>query len=173
MDSEELQKIVTAIVENRRHNNARPFELLDSIHRRRFPADCFPVLEPLLHAKDGVTCKYAITIIGKLKQPPAEASTAIEAAWERSWEHGVPQACEEAFRALLRIGDNDERLLRMVDKAMNVDNYGIHKECAMTLMQVTGGDTILSRWSETDAGKCDCHLHKKLAKKITAHLNAG
>lgn len=99
-----------------------------------------------------------------------EASDAVEAAWERSWEHGVPQACKEAFRALLKIGNNDERLLAMINKAMEVDNYGIHKECAETLMKIRDGGALLANWSETIPGKCDCDLHKKLAAKIAEHL---
>jgi len=170
MKASELQEIVTAIIEKRRLNDRRPHELVDAIRRKRFPADYFQILEPLLHIKDGVVYKYAMDIVGKLKNPSTAASDAIEAAWERSWEHDVPQACKEAFRALVRIGGNDERLLRMVKKALAVDNYGIHKECAMTLMMVAGGDEILKKWPDTIAGQCDCHLHKKLSKKIDCHL---
>jgi hypothetical protein len=119
---------------------------------------------------DIVTRKYAIDIIGRMKGASGDASDAVEAAWVRSWEHGVPQACKEAFRALLRIGNNDERLLVMIAKAMKVDNYGIHKECAETLMKICGGNEILAKWHKTIPGKCDCHLHKKLAAKIAEHL---
>ena len=172
MEASELQDVVTAIVEKRRHNDLRPYELVESIRRKRFPADYLPILEPLLHIKDDAVYKYAIDIVGKLKNASTTASEAIEAAWERSWEHDVPQASTEAFRALLRIGGNDERLLRLVTKAMTVDNYGIHNECAITLMQVEGGDAMLEHWSDTIAGQCDCHLHKKLADKIGRHLRA-
>jgi len=173
MDAEELQEIVAAIVEKRRHNELRPHELVQSIHRRRFPADYLPVLEPLLHIDDGAVYKYAIEIVGKLKNADEAASDAIEAAWGRSWQHDVPQACAEAFRSLLRIGNNDERLLRMVGTAMAVDNYGIHKECAVTLMKISGGNAVLRKWSDTIAGKCDCHLHRKLAEKVDTHLRTG
>ena len=108
-----------------------------------------------------------------MKDASIEASDAIEAAWERTWLHGVPQACQDAFRALLRIGGNDERLLAMIHKAMAVDNYGIHKECAETLMKLDGGNAVLSGWSDTIAGQCDCHLHKKLATKVSQHLEGG
>jgi hypothetical protein len=109
-------------------------------------------------------------MVGKLKGASGDASEAVEAAWDRSWEHGVPQACKEAFRALLQIGENDDRLLAMVAKAMEVDNYGIHKECAEVLMKIRGGNEILAKWNETIPGKCDCNLHKNLAAKIADHL---
>ena len=170
MDLAELQDIVDAIVENRRLNGLRPHELLASIHRKTLPASALPIIEPLLRIKDGATYKYAIDMVGKMKGASSNASEAIGAAWERSWEHGVPQACNQAFRALLRIGNNEERLLAMVAKAMEIDNYGIHKECADTLMKLCGGKDILDKWSETIPGKCDCDLHTKLAAKIAEHL---
>ncbi len=173
MRVEELHELVDAVTQKRRLNRLRPHELVESIHRKRFPADYLPAIEPLLHVTDGATYKYAIDIVGKMKDASTEASDAIEAAWERSWEHGVPQACQEAFRALIRIGGNDERILAMASKALAVDNYGIHKECAEALMQIAGGNGVLSAWSDTIPGQCDCHLHQKLAKKISQHLNAG
>ncbi|MCC9602285.1 hypothetical protein LOC67_17155 [Stieleria sp. JC731] len=173
MEASELQAIVSAIVEKRRYKGLRTHELVDSIHRKRFPAEYLPILEPLLDIKDGAVFKYAIDIVGRLKNPSQAASEAVESAWERSWQHGVPQACTEAFRALIRIGGEDQRLLRMVDKAMAVDNYDVHKQCAMTLMKVDGGNAVLEKWSETVAGQCGCHLHTKLAEKIVCHLQAG
>lgn len=166
----ELQDVVNAIVGQKRLGGLRPHELLASIHRRTLPASALPIIEPLLHIKDGATYKYAIDIVGKMKGAASDASEAVEAAWERSWEFGVPQACKEAFRALLRIGNNDQRLLAMVAKAMEVDNYGIHKECAETLMKIDDGESQLAKWNETIPGKCDCDLHKKLAAKIAEHL---
>ena len=116
------------------------------------------------------TYKNAIDMVGKMKGASGDASDAVESAWERSWLNGVPQACSEAFRTLLRIGGNDDRLLLMIAKAMEVDNYGIHKDCAETLMKIRGGKELLSSWSETIPGKCDCALHRKLAAKIAEHL---
>lgn len=170
MDLDELQNIVDAIVGHKCLGGLRPHELLASIHRKSFPASALPIIEPLLHIKDCYTSKYAIDMIGKLKGASRDASTIIEAAWERSWEHDIPQACKEAFRGLLRIGNNDGRLLAMVAKAMEVDNYGIHKECAETLMKICGGKEVLAKWNETIPGKCDCYLHKTLAAKIAEHL---
>ena len=108
-----------------------------------------------------------------MKGASLEASDAVEAAWERSWEHGVPQACVEAFRALIRIGGNDARLLAMIKRAMKVDNYGIHKECAETLMKIDGGKVLLANWGETVPGRCDCHLHKTLAEKVARHMESA
>ena len=174
MNSIELQQVVDAIIGNRRLGNLRPHELLESIHRKRkFPTGSFSIIEPLLHITDGATYKYAIDIIGKINNGTSnKASDAIEAAWERSWEHGVPQACNEAFCALIRIGDNENRLLVMIEKAMNIDNYGIHKECAEALMKITGGASLLANWGDTIAGKCDCHLHQKLTAKINQYLKS-
>jgi hypothetical protein len=169
MELTELQNVVDAIVEQKRLGELRPHELLESIRRKSFPATALPIIEPLLHLNNP-TYKYAIDMVGKMKGASGDASDAVEGAWERSWLHGVPQACKEAFRALLRIGDNDERLLLMIAKAMEVDNYGIHKDCAETLMKIRGGKALLSNWSETIPGKCDCDLHKKLATKIAEHL---
>jgi len=166
----ELQNIVDAIVAKKRSGGLRPHELLASIHRKRLPAGSLPVIAPLLHAEDHATCKCAIDMVGKMKGADSEASAAVEAAWERSWEHNTPQATEEAFRALLRIGGNDKRLLAMIARAMEVDNYGIHKECATTLMKIRGGNEILAKWDQTIPGKCECKLHRKLAAKIAAHL---
>jgi len=141
-----------------------------SIHQKRFPASCLSIVEPLLHIKDGSIYKYAIDIVGRMKGAGEEASAAIEAAWKRSWEHHVPQACIEAFRALLRIGDNDARLLVMVKRTMKVDNYGLHNECAKVLMQIEGGYDMLVNWKDTIPGQCECQLHRKLAAKIEAHI---
>jgi hypothetical protein len=170
MDLVELQDVVDAIVGKKRLGGLRPHELMASIHRKSLPAGAFPIIEPLLHIKDGATYKYAIDMVGKMKGVSSIASEAIEAAWERSWEHDVPQACKEAFRAMLRIGNNDERLLAMVTRAMEIENYGIHKECAETLMKLSGGKDILAKWNETIPGKCDCDLHTKLASKIAEYL---
>lgn len=173
MDLVELQRIVDAIVQKKRLDGLKPHQLMTSIYRKTFPASALPIVEPLLHVNDGATYKYAIDMVGKLKGASSDAADAVEAAWERSWEHGVPQACPEAFRALLRIGDNDERLLKMISRAMEIDNYGIHKECAETLMKIHGGEAILANWSETLPGKCECDLHTKLSAKIAQHLEAG
>lgn len=164
MDPVELQKVVDATIEKRRHNELRPHELAASLHRKCFPANTMSIIEPLLHIRDGVTYKYAIAIVGKMK------GASNETAWERTWEYGVPQACNEAFRALLRIGNNDERLLAMINKAMAVDNYGIRRVCAETLMKVHGGKANLSKWDDTIPGRCGCDLHKKLAARVAAHL---
>ena len=171
--ADELRELVTAVVQKRRHNGLRSHELIDSIRRRRFPAEFLPVIEPLLHVPDAAVYKTAIDIVGKMKNASTDASDAIEAAWERSWKHDVPQAGTESFRALLRIGGNDDRLLSMIQKAMKVDNYGVHKECAEALMKISGGDSVLAGWSDTIAGQCECHLHQKLALKVSQHLNAG
>lgn len=57
---------------------------------------------------------------------------------------------------------------------MQEDNYGIHKECADTLMKkIEGGACVLADWGNTITGKCDCHLHRKLSEKIAAHLASG
>ena len=173
MDLAELQNVVDAILANRRMGDLGPYELLESIHRKRFSAEALPIIAPLLHITEGATYKYAIDMVGKLKGASHEASEAVEAAWERSWQHGVPQACIEAFRALLRIGDNDDRLLAMITRAMEVDNYGIHKECAETLMKISGSKAFLANWDDTIPGKCDCHLHKKLAEKVAKHLKTA
>ena len=173
MDHSELQQIVDAIVGNKRWGDLRPHQALEFIHRKKFPMEALPILEPLLQSKDMVTYKCAIDMVGNMKGAAAEASEAVEAAWKRSWSFDVPQACIEAFRALLKIGGNDDRLLRMINKAMQVDNYGIHKVCAETLMKISGGDQVLAQWNSSLAGKCDCHLHQKLAKKIDQHLDAS
>lgn len=173
MDLAELRNLVDAIVQNKRLGERTPHDLLESLHRKKLPATALPIISPLLDMANNVTYKYAIDIVGKMKGASGEASDAVEAAWDRSWKHGVPQACQEAFRALLRIGDNDDRLLAMIAKAMEVDNYGIHKECAETLMKIDGGNAILANWSETIPGRCDCHLHKKLAEKVARHVAAA
>jgi hypothetical protein len=164
-----LENVVDAIAGRKRLGKLGPFELLESIRRKSFPAATLPIIEPLLHMENP-TYKYAIEMVGKMKGASADASDAVDAAWERSWQNGVPQACKEAFRALLRIGGNDERLLRMINKTMEIDNYGIHKECAETLMKIRGGKAFLANWSETIPGKCHCDLHKKLSAKIAEHL---
>ncbi|NNJ27634.1 hypothetical protein [Alienimonas chondri] len=170
MNDDELQELVDAVVARRSLNGLKPHQLVDSIHRKRLPADRLSTIEPLLHIESGVTYKYAIDVVGKMKGASVEASDAVEAAWERSWKHDVPQANAEAFRALLRIGDNEDRLLRMIERAMAVDNYGIHKDCVETLLKMERGGPVLANWSDTLAGRCDCHLHRQLAEKIRRRL---
>ena len=169
----ELHELVEAVVQKKRLNGLRPHELVASIHRKRLSAEFLPAIEPLLHVTDGATYKYAIDIVGKMKGASNDASEAVEAAWERMWFNGVPQACTEAFRALIRIGGNDQRLLAMIHKSMQIDNYGIHKECAETLMKIEGGDAVLAKWDDTIAGRCECQLHRKLAGKIEGYLQGG
>ncbi len=169
----ELQQIVDAIVNKRRLGDLKPHELLDSLHRKKLPAEYFSIVEPLLHVKDGATYKYAIDIVGKMKGTSEAASDAVESAWRDSWLHGVPQACTEAFRALVRMGGNDERLISMIEESLLIDNYAIHKDCVDTLMKIEGGNAILKKWDQTLAGQCDCHQHQKLAAKVAQHLQAN
>lgn len=171
MDLEELEKIVKSIVRNRKLDGKTPYQLMQSIYRKSFPADALPIVEPLLKM-DRVTVIDAMQMIGKMKGDTRAASQAIEAAWDRTWEHGVPQTCEWAFPALLRLGENDKRLLKMIRRALKVDNYGIHKQCAEALMKIDGGDAVLEKWDRTIPGKCDCNLHTKLKEKIAKHLAA-
>ncbi len=162
----------TAIME---HSQSDKFDIrgpILSIHRKVFPASYLPALAPLLCIKDDAACKYAIDIIGRMKGASEDASIAITLAWENSWEHGIPQACVEAFRALIRIGNNDHRLLAMTARALQVDNYQVHKECANALVKIDSGDHVLASWSDTIPGKCNCHLHKKLATKIAAYVKS-
>lgn len=170
MNESELREIVDVIFHNRASTLGRPHELMESLKRKKLPGESFFIIEPLLRSKDRLVRKQAIDIAGKMKHAPDGAADSVEEAWNQTWEHGVPQACEEAFRALLRLGNNDARLLAMIDRAMQVDNYGIHKECADTLMKIEGGDRVLADWGNTIAGKCDCHLHRKLGEKIAKHL---
>ena len=169
MTEEELRHIVAALIGVAPSNRGSPRTLMRLIHRRRFPGAFFHILEPMLH--NDLMYKCAIDILGNLKEPPECVSEAIEAAWDRSWTHGVPQACDCAFPALLKLGGNDERLLSMIEKSLVVDNYGIHKLCAETLMQIEGGAKLLSNWSQTVRGQCQCHLHRKLAERISTFLS--
>ena len=72
-------------------------------------------IEEYFHSKRGFRHLWEQVKDPKLKIKIPEGyitenkTEAIEAAWERSWEYDVPQACKEAFRALLRIGNNDQR----------------------------------------------------------------
>ena len=169
MNESELRTAIEKITA-KKHGSSRinPFDILKTIHRKKFPASSLPLLEPLLQHDSYY--KYAIDIVGNMKGASTEASNAVEAAWERSWVHGVPQACPEVFQALLKIGGNDNRLLIMIGKSLEVDNYASHRVCADTLMKIPGGRSILKNWCDTIAGKCDCHLHRKLTEKITRHL---
>jgi hypothetical protein len=160
----ELQEVVDALlgkVSSRRGNHR---SLIQSINRKKFPGAYFSILEPLLYNE--YAYKHAMDVIANLRDPPAATSDAIEQAWDRSWSQGVPQSCESAFPALLKIGGNDSRLLAMIEKAMQSDNYAVHKVCAENLMKIDGGRQILAEWDKTIRGQCDCHLHRKLAAKI-------
>lgn len=169
MTETELEEVVDALlgkVSSRRGNHR---SLMQSINRKKFPGAYFSILEPLLYNE--YTYKYAMVVIANLRDPPAATSDAIEQAWDRSWSHGVPQSCESAFTALLKIGGNDSRLLAMIDKAMQSDNYAVHKVCAETLMKIDGGRRILVEWDKTICGQCECHLHRKLAAKIAQSVS--
>ena len=172
MKIDELSELVDAVIHKRQLRGMRPHQLVESIHRKRFQADYLSTIEPLLHIDDNVTYKQAIDIIGKMKGASDEAAEAIEKTWRRTWVNGVPQACDEAFRALLRIGGNEDRLLLMIQESMPVDNYAIHKQCAETLMKMENGRELLSNWTDTPAGRCDCHLHRKLSEKIKRYMTS-
>ena len=170
MNQSELCQMVDVIIQDRASSLGMPHELMDSLVRKRLPGEYFSIIEPLLGSKHRVVRKQAIDIVGKMKDAPDRAAASVEEAWNGSWEHDVPQACDEAFRALVRLGGNEARLPTMIDRAMKVDNYGIHKACADTLMKIEGGDSVLANWSDTIPGKCECHLHRKLSEKIAKHL---
>jgi len=40
-------------------------------------------------------------------------------------------------------------------------------------MKISGGKSLLANWGETIPGKCDCHLHKKLAEKVAKHVRTA
>ena len=167
----ELEEVVAALLRKGSPRRGNFRSLIQSINRKKFPGEFFATLEPLLH--DESSYKYAMSVIGNLRDPPSAASDAIEQAWDRSWSLGVPQSCESAFPALLKIGGNDSRLLAMIGKAMQSDNYAVHKTCAETLMKIAGGRQVLAEWDKTIRGQCDCHRHRKLAATISQFLSAN
>lgn len=172
MDENELSEVVTRVVA-KKHGSTRinPYDELKRIHRKKFPAAFLPHLNPLF--EDSRFYCYAIDIAGNMREPDATVVAAIKEAWENSWEHGVPQASIETFRALLKIGSCERLLLQMIVRSLDVDNYSLHKCCAETLMKLDlVGLELLKSWSGTQAGKCDCRLHQGLTEKINRYLAA-
>ena len=171
MNETELSQVIESILAKKQGSTRiNRHDQLKLIQRKKFPATYLPIIEPLLHHKSFY--KHAIDIVGNMKGAATDASDAVEAAWEKSWTHDVPQACNESFRALLKIGNNDQRLLGMIEKAMEIDNYQIHKCCAETLMKIDGGKEVLKAWHTTTPGKCDCNLHRKLTEKVDEHVRS-
>ncbi len=168
MTEDEVREVVSALLGKTASNRGSPKTLMRLLHGRRFPSTFFAVLEPLLY--NAYTYKYAIDILGNMKDAPDCVSDAICAAWERSWERNVPQACDCAFPALQKLGGNDHRLLSMVERAIWVDNYGIHKLCVDTLLGIEGGNELLAKWLESEQARHQHHLYRKLTHRIKTHL---
>lgn len=110
--------------------------LIEALARRKLDAPVLPVVRPLLTVKDYVIYKYAITLVGKLRNPPPEAFEAVLDAWQATWLNGCPQCTDEALGALLALDRTDPRLITEIERCLAVDNYQVHKACATALMAI-------------------------------------
>lgn len=104
--------------------------------RRKLDGSLFPAFLPLLTVKEYVIYKSAITIVGKMRQPPAAAFDAVLDAWQSTWVGGCPQCSDEALKALLALDRTNPRIIEEIKRCLAVDNYQVHKACAAALMSI-------------------------------------
>lgn len=110
--------------------------IVEPLARRKLDGALFPAFQPLLTVKEYVVYKYAITIVGKMRNPPAAAFDAVLSAWQSTWVGDCPQCTEEALGALLALNRTDPRIIEEVQRCLAVDNYQVHKACASALMAI-------------------------------------
>lgn len=111
--------------------------IVESQSRRKLDGSLFPLFEPLLVVTDYIIYKYAIMVVGKMRQPPARAFDAVLHAWRLTWLGGCPQCSTiEALNALLALALNDPRIIDEITRCLAVDNHQVHKSCAAALMSI-------------------------------------
>ncbi|MCX5724634.1 MAG: hypothetical protein NTX84_09005 [Nitrospirae bacterium] len=133
MNESEIAELQDLIAKRRWSDVSR---IVERLSRRKLNGSLFPVFLPLLTVKDYVIYKYAIMVVGKMRQPPADAFDAVLAAWRSTWLGGCPQCTIEALQALQQLDRTDPRIIDEITRCLAVDNYQVHKTCAAALMSI-------------------------------------
>jgi hypothetical protein len=110
--------------------------IVEPLVRRKLDGSLFSVFLPLLTVKEYVIYKSAITIVGKMRSPPAPAFDAILNAWQSTWLGSCPQCTREALKALLAIDPTNPAIIKEIKRCLAVDNYQVQKACASALMSI-------------------------------------
>jgi hypothetical protein len=110
--------------------------IVERLSRRKLDGSLFPVLAPLLTVKDYVIYKDAIAVVGKMRNPPAQAFDAVLHAWQATWLGDCPQCTDYALKSLLALDAANPKIIDEIIRCLAVDNYQVHKECAAALMKI-------------------------------------
>jgi|GEM_PF-6763997 len=145
---------------------------LRPLARRKLDGVLLPVFLPLLVVKDYAIYKQTIDIVGKMRQPPPSAFDAVLSAWQSTWLMSCPQCTTEALRALLAIDRTDPRIIDEIERCLAVDNYQVHKACALALMQINNDRArrVLENFESYLPRQYWEKLMVDLMAKIRAHL---
>jgi len=148
--------------------------IVEPLARRKLDGSLFPVISPLLVVTDYVIYKYAIMVVGKMRQPPAAAFDAVLAAWQSTWVGDCPQCSIEALNALLQLDRSDPRIIDEITRCLAVDNYQVHKTCVGALMAIDNerARAILADFESYLPRQYTEQLMVALLAKIRAHLTA-
>ena len=158
------------LTENRRWRDVA--RIVEPLARCKLEGSLFPVFLPLLTVKEYVIYKSAITVVGKMRQPPAEAFDAILSAWQSTWIGACPQCTNEALKALLALDRTNPRLLDEIKRCLAVDNYQVHKSCAAALMAIDSEEArhVLQNFESYLPRQYTEKLMLDLLEKIRAHV---
>lgn len=140
--------------------------------RRKLDGSLFPVFLPLLTVKEYVIYKHAITIVGKMRNPPAAAFDAILSAWQSTWTGPCPQCTDEALKALLVLDRMNPKIIDEIKRCLGVDNYQVHKACATSLMSIDNAEArqVLEQFESFLPRRYSEKLMVDLLGKIRVHL---
>ena len=133
MTDQEIAEL-TELIEKRRWRTVD--DKLRPLARRKLDGALLPVFLPLLVVKEYAIYKQAIGIVGKMRQPPPAAFDAVLSAWQSTWTGSCPQCTSEALQALRAIDRDDPRIIDEIERCLAVDNYQVHKDCALALMAI-------------------------------------
>ena len=160
------------LIENRRWREVD--QIVRPLVRRKLDGSLFPVFLPLLTVKEYVIYKHAITIAGKMRNPPAAAFDAILGAWQSTWLGACPQCTDEALKSLVALDPLNPGIIAEIKRCLAVDNYQIHKACATALMSIGSAEArqVLERFESFLPRRYTEKLMVDLLAKIRDHLTA-
>lgn len=146
--------------------------IVEKQQRRRLDGALFPLFAPLLKVKDHVIYKYAITIVGKMRNPPAEAFDAVLNAWRDTWIGSCPQCSGEALSALISIDALNPQIISEIERCLSVDNFQVQKECAQALMKINSPEArrVLQNFESYLPRSYTEKLMHDLLAKVRAHV---
>jgi hypothetical protein len=122
------------LIEQRRWRDVS--RIVEPLARRKVSGELFPVISTLVTVKQYVIDKYAITIIGKMRDPPPEAFDVVMNGWRSTWTGDCPQCTKEALKALVALDPTNLQIIDEIKRCVAVDNYQVQKESALALMSI-------------------------------------